>query len=125
MSESDVQVLNALMGVSTVIFIVSLIMCVLMVICMWKIFEKADEPGWAALVPFYNAYVLFKITWGNGWFFLLCLIPFVGAVILIITYWKLANVFGGGVVEFLLIWLLPVIAFPLIAFGSAEYEGIE
>ena len=53
----------------------SLAIAVLGIIAMWKIFEKAGEPGWAAIIPFYNLYVLFKITWGNGWKFLLLLIP--------------------------------------------------
>ncbi|MEZ4508200.1 MAG: DUF5684 domain-containing protein [Eubacteriales bacterium] len=39
---------------------------VLAIVALWKIFEKAGEPGWAAIIPFYNAYVLFKITWGTA-----------------------------------------------------------
>lgn len=35
---------------------------VLAVIAMWKMFEKAGEPGWAAIIPFYNNYVLCKIA---------------------------------------------------------------
>ena len=30
---------------------------------MWILFTKAHEEGWASIVPFYNMYVLFKITW--------------------------------------------------------------
>ena len=29
---------------------------VLLAIAYWKIFEKAGEPGWKALIPFYNTY---------------------------------------------------------------------
>ncbi len=29
---------------------------------MWKSFEKAGEPGWAALTPFYNLMVVAKIA---------------------------------------------------------------
>ena len=125
MSTEDYQSLGMLAGIGTTVMIVSLLISIFIIICMWKIFEKADEPGWAALVPFYNTYVLFKITWGNGWFFLLCMIPFANFVVLIITYWKLAKVFGGGAIEFLLLLFIPVVAFPIMAFGGAEYEGIE
>ena len=124
-TSSDYDMMGAIAGMGLVVTIVSLVVAVFAIICMWKIYEKADEPGWAAIVPFYNTYVLFKITWGNGWFFLLCMIPFANFVVLIITYWKLAKVFGGGVVEFLLLLFLPVVAFPIMAFGGAEYEGIE
>ena len=34
--------------------ILSLAVAVLGVVAMWKIFEKAGEPGWAAIIPFYN-----------------------------------------------------------------------
>jgi hypothetical protein len=50
--------------------LLGLAVAVLAIIGMWKVFEKAGEPGWAAIIPFYNAYVLFKITWGEGWMFL-------------------------------------------------------
>ena len=40
----------------------SLAIAILGIIAMWKIFVKAGEPGWAAIVPFYNIYTLFKIT---------------------------------------------------------------
>ena len=43
----------------------SLSISVISVIALWMLFQKANEPGWAAIVPFYNAYVLFKITWGS------------------------------------------------------------
>lgn len=32
---------------------------------LWAIFRKAGEPGWAAIIPFYNVYILYKITWGK------------------------------------------------------------
>ena len=74
---------------------------------MWKIFKKAGKNGWEAIVPLYNAYTLFEITWGNGWYFLLIftsIIPFLGwiacIVIVIMTMVKLAKAFGkdGGFV---------------------------
>lgn len=68
-------VLSAMMGFIVVFAIIALAVSVLVIIAMWKMFEKAGEPGWASLIPFYNAYVLFKISWGNGWFFLLSVIP--------------------------------------------------
>ena len=71
---------------------------VVSLIAQWKLFEKAGEPGWASIVPLYNSYVLFKISWGNGWLFLLLLIPFADFVIWIIAMVKLAKSFGkdGG-----------------------------
>jgi hypothetical protein len=35
---------------------------VLLIVAWWKLFEKAGEHGWAAIIPFYNTYVLYKIS---------------------------------------------------------------
>ena len=103
---------------------VGLVASVLGIIAMWKIFTKAGEPGWAAIIPFYNAYTLFKITWGSGWKFLLLLIPFVNIVIMIITQVKLAKAFGksGGFAVGLI--LLSTIFMLILGFGSSEYKGV-
>ena len=36
---------------------------VLNAIANYKIFKKAGEAGWKAWIPFYNLYIMFKITW--------------------------------------------------------------
>lgn len=41
---------------------ISLATSILTIIALWKIYAKANEPGWAALIPFYNQYVLYKIS---------------------------------------------------------------
>jgi hypothetical protein len=74
----------------------SLLFAALTTIALWILFKKAGEEGWAALIPIYNSYILYKITWGNGWMFLLNLIPFVNFIIYIITNIKLAKAFGKG-----------------------------
>ena len=102
----------------------SLAIIVLGIVAMWKVFEKAGEPGWAAIIPFYNLYVLFKITWGNGWKFLLLLIPIANFVIAIITMVKLAKAFGksGGFAVGLI--FLSVIFYCILAFDQSEYAGV-
>lgn len=97
---------------------------ILAIVALWKIFEKAGEPGWAAIIPFYNVYVLFKITWGSGWKFLLLLIPIANIVIGIITMVKLAKAFGksGGFAVGLI--FLSVIFYCILAFDSSTYIGV-
>ena len=88
-------------GAVAVLFILMFILvifaiCIVMIIAEWKLFKKAGQPGWAAIVPFYNAYVLTKITWGNGWLFLLGFLPLGNIIFLIFTWIKLAKAFGKG-----------------------------
>lgn len=110
---------------SPVSVIVSIGLGVLTIVAMWKIFNKAGEPGWAAIVPIYDAWVLFKITWGSGAYMFLMLIPIANIVFAIMTCIKLARVFGrGGGFAAGLIFLEPVFLM-ILAFGSAEYIGID
>ncbi len=108
-----------------IIAIVGVLFSIFMIACMWRIFSKADEKGWAALVPIYNLYVLYKITWGKGILFLLTLVPGVNVVVGLITLWKLVKAFDGNVVTFILFLIFPVVIMPIMAFGSAEYVGID
>ena len=80
---------------------------VLLVIAWWKIFTKAGVEGWMALVPFLNLYQIYKIAWGEGWYFLLMLIPFVGWVIEIIK--TVINIIYLPIIAFfiLLIYIFP------------------
>lgn len=112
-------------GVATAYLVIAIIICILTIIATWKIFDKAGEKGWKSIIPIYNTYIFFKITWGNGWFFLLMLIPFVNIVIYIITLWKLAKVFDKGVGFFIGLLLLETIFTLILGFGSAEYVGIQ
>lgn len=101
-----------------------LAVCILVLIAEWKLFRKAGEHGWAVFIPFYSGYILAKITWGNGWLFLLGLLPFGNIVFLIFTWIKLARVFGKGGGYAVGLIFLPVIFLPMLAFGrSAVYQG--
>ena len=53
----------------------------LFAVCCWKVFTKAGQPGWAVLIPIYNAYILLKIAGRPGWWILLFMIPFVNIII--------------------------------------------
>ena len=112
-------------GEQVTYLVICIIMAVISIVALWKIFTKAGEKGWKAIIPIYDLYIMFKITWGNGWFFLLMIIPFVNIVIGIITLWKLAKVFGKGVGFFFGLLFLEPIFLLILAFGSAEYVGIQ
>ena len=79
---------------ATPALIVSLIVAVFYIYCLWRIFTKAGKPGWAAIIPIYNTIVLLNIGGLSGWFVLLGLIPIVNIILAIIIYWNLGKVFG-------------------------------
>src|SRR5947209_4055441 len=88
----------------------------------WKIFVKAGQPGWAAIVPIYNIIVLMKEVGKPAWWFVLMFIPVVNFVIAIIVSIELAKRFGKGVGFGLGLAFLGIIFAPILAFGSAQYQ---
>jgi len=110
-------------GTSVGIVFIDLIVAALMIVSMWKIFEKAGEPGWAAIIPFYNIYIILKISDKPGWWLILFFIPIVNFVIFIITILAFAGKFGKGAGYAVGMILLPIIFFPILAFGDASYTG--
>lgn len=101
--------------------IIGLVVGVLLIAAMWKIFAKAGQPGWAAIIPIYNYIVWCKIVGRPGWWVLLIFLC--APVFLIILSIDLAKSFGQGVGFALGMIFLPVIFWPMLAFGSATYQG--
>ncbi|MBQ2640311.1 MAG: zinc ribbon domain-containing protein [Bacilli bacterium] len=130
-----IAVVLAILGiVLLIVFIVS----IFQIIGHWKMFKKAGEPGWAALVPIYNTYILCKITGVNPWWIvitfcasLLSFIPVIGSLLVmavtiyfgIMLAGSTANSFGkdtGWAIG--LYFLAPFFSFAL-GVGTSEYVG--
>ena len=107
--------------------LICLVIAVVMIVSMWKVFTKAGKPGWAAIVPFYNFYVLLQVAGQPWWWLILVLIPFVnyvtGLIAGVLISLGLAKRFGKGTGFAVGLFLLPVIFCPILAFGSATYVG--
>ncbi|CAM2065281.1 DUF5684 domain-containing protein [Sulfidibacter corallicola] len=90
---------------------------------LWKCFEKAGEPGWTAIIPIYNIYVLLKIVGAPIWFLILFFIPIVSIIAGIYVYYLFAKSFGKGAVYAIGILFVPFVILPLMGFGDDQYEG--
>ena len=106
-----------------IIMLVELGLCVLIIAAVWRVFTKAGQPGWAALIPFYNLYVMLQIAGKPGWWLVLFFIPIVNLIIGIITIVALAAKFGKGAGFAVGLILLPIIFYPILGFGSAQYQS--
>ncbi len=104
-------------------FILILAISVLMIYSGWKVFEKAGQPGWAILIPFYNFYILLKIAHKPGWWLVLLFIPLVNLVAMILIFISFAQAFGKGAGFGLGLAFLGFIFFPILAFSDAKYEA--
>ncbi len=112
---------DAGLGIVFVLFYLAII--VLIVASFWKVFTKAGQPGWAAIVPIYNMYILCKVAGRPGWWLILMFIPLVNFVITAIVSIDVAKSFGKGTGFGVGLWLLGIIFYPILAFGSAQYQG--
>ena len=110
-------------GIAGTMGIVWLVILVVMIAALWKIFVKAGEPGWAAIVPIYNIIVLLKIVNRPVWWIVLFLIPFVNVIMMFIVAFDVAKVFGKGAGFALGMIFLSFIFYPILGFGSAKYLG--
>ena len=110
-------------GAGTTFVIIYLAVLLLVIASMWKVFTKAGKPGWAAIVPIYNTIVLLEIVGKPTWWIILLLIPFVNIIVLLIVINELSKSFGRGVGTTLGLIFLGFIFWPILAFGSAQYQG--
>ena len=108
---------------SPIVGIIYLAIIIVTVVSLWKVFTKAGQPGWAAIIPFYNAFIMIKVAGKPGWWFILLFIPVVNFVISIIVFNGIANNFGKGIGYTIGLLLLPVVFLPILAFSDAQYTG--
>ena len=103
------------------LWLIYLVLYVIFAAALWKVFVKADQEGWKAIIPIYNSVIMFNIVGMSGWYALLLFIPFVNIVVAIVLVNKLAKAFGQGIGMTLL--LIVGIGYLILGFGNAKYLG--
>jgi hypothetical protein len=96
---------------------------IFLIVAEWKVYEKAGQPGWAVLIPFYNFYILLKIVGKPGWWLLLLFVPFVNLVIGVYVIHLLSKSFGHDIGFTLGLIFLSFIFYPILGFGDSKYIG--
>ena len=86
LTSGETAALGALGGALIIFFLVMMAICltiaILTIIGQWKVLKKGGQPGWAALIPFYNQYCLCKVSGVNPWWVLIAAVgPLVLALI--------------------------------------------
>lgn len=100
-----------------------LVLWILVIVGLWKTFQKAGQEGWKAIIPIYNIYILLKIVKKPGWWLILYFIPFVNIVIHLIVSLHLGKAFGkGALFSVFLLFLLSAIGYLILGFSQAKYK---
>ena len=129
-----------------VIVVLAVVWYILQAIADWKIFAKAGEAGWKSLIPFYNIFVEYQISWtgllglvfiaatvatslvntANASNFVKVLMLIVSLVALVLHFLqsiKLSKCFGKGTGFGLVLFFFGPIGRLILGFGSARYIG--
>ena len=111
-------------GAFGILIVVYIVVIVFEIAALWQVFVKAGQPGWAAIIPIYNVFVLTKLAGYHGATILLFLIPIFNIIWGIVIALGLAKAFGkGGAFGFFLLWLLSLIGYFILGYGRAEFVG--
>ena len=109
------------LGLIPIIVLAYLGLTFLIVLISWfKIFSKSGQAGWKALVPFLNLFVFTKIAQKPVWWIVIYLILPIGYVL---SSFQVAKLFGKNLIFSIGLLLLPIVFFPLLAFGKSEYQN--
>jgi hypothetical protein len=88
----------------------------------WRVFEKAGQPGWGCLIPIYNVVLLVRIAGKPEIWVLWAFVPVVNLVVIILVALEIAKKFGQGSGFGVGMALMPVIFYPILGFGNAQYQ---
>ena len=108
-----------------VFWLVLLALVIVTIAGIWKTFEKAEKPGWGAIVPVYNTYLLLKVGGNSGWWLLALLVPILSFFVALKMMIDVARQFGQGIGFGLGLGFLGFIFFPLLGFGEYTYDAPE
>lgn len=142
-SNGDAEALGAMMALGIFGFCIAIIPMILLVVTyvgLWKLFEKANQPGWAALIPIYNDYIRVQILGlPMQWFYYMAicygLMIFLGGllgiaplVLLVLNFFMMRpflRAFGQSddTVNTVLYLFVPFIMYPRLGMGPATYQG--
>jgi len=112
-----------MMGLSFGIF--AMMLAALYIVSVWKVFEKAGQPGWAVLIPFYNLYTYAKVAGLHGMSIVLYLLPFINIFYHFSLNIRVAKRFGYSNGMGFLLAISPGIIMPVLAFGDNTYKPAE
>lgn len=126
----DPSVAGGILAFLAGIWVFVMVLVVIMLVAMWKLFVKAGKPGWAAIVPIYNIYILLEIVGRPAWWLVLVfagMIPVVGGLLAlafsIVLALDTARAYGKDTTFGILLAFVPFVGYPMLAFGNNPYVG--
>jgi hypothetical protein len=115
--------LAAVIGGLVLNALVALAVYVVFVIGAWKVFSKAERPGWWSIIPIWNMAVLLQISGRSGWWVLGYVVPLLNLFVQIRWGIEMARSYGRGIGFAIGLILLEPLFVVILGFGDASYLG--
>lgn len=121
-----------------IMILVALIACIINVLGMWKLFNKAGQAGWKSLIPIYNQIIMCNISGVSPWWILIVycasivgifasILSFVGTIATVyfnvILCVSVAKSFNKDEAYAVGLFFLGSIFRLILGFGKSEYVG--
>ncbi|MBV9172046.1 MAG: signal peptidase I [Chloroflexi bacterium] len=103
--------------------VVSLVIYVIFVIGAWKVFTKANRPGWWSIIPILNVIVLLQISGRSGWWILGYMVPLLNLFVQVRWGVEMAHAYGRGIGFAIGLIFLEPLFLVILGFGDARYVG--
>ena len=101
--------------------IITIIFLIFSLAGLWKIFEKAGEDGWKAVVPFLNFYIWLKIIKKPLWWYIFILTPFINVFVILLMVVEVLKCFGKESIGAQALGVIfPFLYIPYLGFAQAE-----
>lgn len=130
----------AVIILTTLLFALALSLVIL--VARYRLYKKCGYEGWESLIPFYSSWILVKISGVEWWFYLIINAPAFVAISLmfplaglagpasLVGYYfinyNIAIKFDKDPVPYALgLTLIPMIFYPILAFGNTKYKDIK
>jgi hypothetical protein len=122
-SYEDAGLFAVIMAAYVAFLIYFIIVRVIKIIGMWRVFEKAGKPGWAAIVPIYCTLIKIEIVGKPTIWILWHFLPCVNIVFSIWLTNLISKSYGKSEGFTIGMIFLPWIFWPILGFGDSKYLG--
>lgn len=140
MENGDAGILGGIFLASMCVAVIGFAIAVFTIVGLWKMFVKAGQPGWAAIVPVYNLYILVQILGlPMQWFYYPVILTVVGMVLpfiafltglatLVLSFFTVRQILrtygqSDDTINVVISLFLPFVMTYRVGFGSALYQG--
>jgi hypothetical protein len=97
-------------------------LAVFVIASIWKVYDKAGEPGWSVLIPIYGQIVMARIGGKSAWWVLALFLPGIGIIAAVVLAVGVAERFEKTALFGLGLAFLPFLFYPMLAYGDAEAQ---